>query len=373
MMIPNLLFFSHFLRLSINQFIRRWSKPATGLLAAGLLTDLTRSRTDLLVENAMLRQQLIILNRQVNRPHLKNSERIRLVSLARFTNFWQQALHIIQPDTLLRWHREFFRIYWRRKSKNNQHKPHIAPETIALIKQIAQENRLWGAERIRGELLKLGIRVSKRTIQRYMSKKQKKSSQTWATFLRNHAFEIWACDFTVVHDLFFRPTYIFIIIELHTRRILHTAVTLSPTDAWTAQQLREATPWGQGPKYLLHDRDRKYGHKFATVAAGSGIKELRSPIRAPKANAVCERIIGSLKRECLDHMLIWHRAQVYRLVKTYTAYYNLARPHQGIHQRIPEHYALPPRSSTNCSPPRIISEPVLGGLHHHYRCTPRLN
>jgi transposase InsO family protein len=245
------------------------------------------------------------------------------------TKNWHQALHIVQPDTLLRWHRDMFRLYWRRKSMNHRRTPRISPETIQLIQQMAQENRLWGAERIRGELLKLGIRVSKRTIQRYMPKKRKKSNQSWATFLKNHAAEIWACDFTVVHDLFFRPTYVFIIIELHTRRILHTAVTLSPTDAWTAQQLREATPWGKGPKYLLHDRDRKYGHKFAAVAAGAGIKELRSPIRAPKANAVCERIIGSLKRECLDHMLILHRSQVRRYVKQYTAYYNLTRPHQA--------------------------------------------
>ncbi len=250
-MIPNLQFLFLCLRLAINQFIRRWSKPATGRLAAGILADLTRSQTDLVVENALLRQQLIIFKRQVHRPRLTNKDRFRLVLMARFTNFWQQALHIVQPDTLLRWHRELFRIYWRRKSKNNHHKPHINPETIALIKQMAQENRLWGAERIRGELLKLGIKVSKRTIQRYLPKKRRKSNQSWATFLKNHATEIWACDFTVVHDLFFRPTYVFIIIELHTRRILHTAVTLAPTDAWTAQQLREATPWGHGPKYLL--------------------------------------------------------------------------------------------------------------------------
>jgi hypothetical protein len=131
MMIFNLQFFSLFLRLAINQFIRRWSKPATGLLALGTLTDLTRSRTDLLVEKAMLRQQLIILNRQVQRPRLTNNDRIRLVLFSRLTKFWQQALHIVQPDTLLRWHRQLFRIYWRRKSKNNQHKPHIYPETIA--------------------------------------------------------------------------------------------------------------------------------------------------------------------------------------------------------------------------------------------------
>jgi transposase InsO family protein len=221
-------------------------------------------------------------------------------------------------------------------------------------------------------MLKLGMRVSKRTIQRYMPKKRRRSNQTWATFLQNHAAEIWACDFTVVHDLFFRPTFVFIIIELHTRRILHTAVTLALTDAWTAQQLREATPCGKGPKYLLHDRDRKYGRKFSAVAASSGIKELRSPIRAPKANAVCERIIGSLKRECLDHMLIWHRSQVHRLVKEYVIYYNQARPHQGIEQRIPERYFQKQHSVAKCSRPRMIAKPVLGGLHHHYHCTPRL-
>ena len=170
-----------------------------------------------------------------------------------------------------------------------------------------------------------------------------------------------------------RSTYVFIIIELHTRRILHTAVTVAPTDAWTAQQLREATPWGKGPKYLLHDRDSKFGRKFATLAASSGIKELRSPIRAPKANAICEWIIGSLKRECLDHMLIWHRSQVRRLVKAYAAYYNLARLHQGINQRIPEHYDQCQHSMTRYSQASIISKPVLGGLHHHYRVTPRLN
>ncbi len=238
---------------------------------------------------------------------------------------------------------------------------------------MAQGNRLWGAERIRGELLKLGVKVSKRTIQRYLPNKRRKSNQSWATFLKNHATEIWACDFTVVPDLFFRPTYIFIIIEMHTRRILHTAVTLAPTDAWTAQQLREVTPWGEGPKYFLHDRDRNFGSKFATVAAGSGIKELRSPIRAPKANTICERIIGSLKWECRDHMLIWHRSQIRQLVKQYAAYYNLARPHQGIAQRIPERFAQNQHSLANCPRTRIISTPSLGGIQHQYYCTLRLN
>jgi transposase InsO family protein len=282
--------------------------------------------------------------------------------LARCTQFWQQALLIVQPDTLLRWHRDLFRRYWRHKSRNKKRHPRVAPETIALIRKMAKENRLWGAERIRGELLKLGIRVSKRTIQRYLPKVRRKSSQTWATFLKNHAGHIWSCDFTVVHDLLFRPLYIFVVMELHTRRIVHTAVTRSPTDDWTAQQLREATPWGKGPKYLIRDRDNKYGPLFLSVAKGTGIKLLKTPVRAPKANAICERFIGSLKRECLDHMFILHSYQLHRIVWAYVQYYNHSRPHQGIGQRLPTQF---PRTYSESSGP-IIATAVLGGLHHAY-------
>jgi putative transposase len=211
-------------------------------------------------------------------------------------------------------------------------------------------------------MLKLGIRVSKRTIQKYMPKVRRKSSQTWATFLKNHAGDIWASDFTVVHDLLFRPLYIFVVMELQTRRIVHTAVTRSPTDDWTAQQLREATPWGKSPKYLVRDRDNKYGPLFLNVARSTGIQVLKTPVRAPKANAVCERFIGSLKRECLDHMLILHCYQLHRIVQAYVDYYNHSRPHQGIGQRVPARFprTYPPSSG------QIIATPVLGGLHHAY-------
>jgi putative transposase len=187
----------------LEQLIKQYTKPLTTGLVTGALSDTTRSRVDLIAENALLRQQLIVLRRQIKRPQLTKADRIRLVLLARCTRFWQQALHIVQPDTLLRWHRELFRRYWRRKSRNKKPKPRIPPETIALIKQMARENRLWGAERIRGELLKLGIQVSKRTIQKYMAKVHQASGQTWATFLKNHAGDIWVCDFTVVFDLLF--------------------------------------------------------------------------------------------------------------------------------------------------------------------------
>jgi putative transposase len=365
-----------------KQRIQHFTRPATASIVFGSLSDLKRSRRDLIVENAMLRQQLVVLNRQVKRPQLTQRDRLRLVLLARLTGFWQQALHIVQPDTLLRWHRNLFRSFWRRKSKPKLRKPRILPETIQLIKQVARDNFLWGAERIpneageafRGELLKLGIKISKRTIQKYMPRIRKQTGQTWGTFLKNHAHHIWACDFTVVHDLLFRPLYIFVIIELQTRRtespasmgIVHAAVTRTPTDTWTAQQLREATPWGTGPKYLIRDRDSKYGAHFASVA--SEIQILKTPVRAPRANSSCERFMGSLQRECLDHMLILHRRQLLRIVQEYVEYYNGSRPHQGIHQQIPNDFVENQDNPWPISQPtgKIRSTPVLGGLHHSY-------
>ena len=174
----------------LQERIKSWIKPATPVLIIDLLSDLTHSRTDLIVENVLLHQQLIILKRQIKRPQLSNPDRIRLVLLSHFTKFWKQTLHIIQPDTLLSWHRNLFRNDWRRKS---QGRPRVASETISLIRRMVKENKLWGAERIRGELLKLGIELSKRTIQKYMQKERNEqgSSQTWATFLKNQANGIW--------------------------------------------------------------------------------------------------------------------------------------------------------------------------------------
>ena len=313
----------------LQERIRHWVKPATSTLISGLLSDLARSRTELLVENALLRQQLIVLNRQDKRPQLTNPDRFWLVLLSHFTRFWKASLHIIQPDTLLRWHRELFRFYWKRKS---QGKPKISAETIGLIRKMAAENDLWGAERIRGELLKLGIEVSKRTIQKYLPKDRKSrcSDPTWATFLKNQADALWACDFTVAYDWLFQTWYIFVVMELQTRRIVYTGVTKYPTDEWTAQQLREATPWGRGPKYLIRDRDSKYATHFSAMAISSGIQELKTPYRTPQANGICERFMGSLRRECVDQILFHDGRHVQRVAREYTAYFNQERPHQGI-------------------------------------------
>lgn len=344
--------------------IKHLTRPAAASIAAGALSDLPRSKADLIVENAILRQQVIVLNRSVKRPRLSDGDRMRLVLLSRLTSCWRSALHIVQPETVLRWHRDLFRRYWKRKSKSKSRMPRIPQATIDLIKEMAIDNPSWGAKRIHGELLKLGITVHKRTIQRHMRQVRKRTpGQNWATFLRNHAQDIWACDFTVVHNLFFKPIYIFVIMHHQTRRIIHTAVTTSPTDEWTAQQLREATPWGQKPKYLIRDNDGKYGRAFKDLLRNSGIEDKNTPVRAPKANATCERFIGSLRRECLDYFLILNERSLHRTVTEYGSYFNDARPHQGIEQQIP---CRPGQIVSAPVDGRVISTPVLGGLHHDY-------
>lgn len=364
-----------------------WRRPASTSLSTGVALDLCCSKQQLIVENALLRQQLIVLRRQVNRPQLNNTDRALLVLLASKLRAWKNALLIVQPDTLVRWHRQGFRLFWKRKSKSNSRQPKLPAETVELIKQMAQANRLWGAERIRGELLKLNIKVCKRTIQKYMRQARRsgpsgrKPNQNWSTFLRNHAHQVWACDwffgcaeFRPVYDLFFRPLFIFVIIELGSRRVVHFRITRSPTDEWVAQMersvvLREATPYGDAPRFLIRDNDSKYGEKFSRMAEVGGIDVLRTPYKAPRANAFCERFLGTARRECLDHILILGEKHLHQVVKEYVQYYNSARPHQRIGQTIPElvRPGLQGLPSVDGADPKIISFPILGGLHHDYR------
>ena len=235
---------------AIQERFSHWIKPRTTSFLLGTFADMTRGKSELLAENALLRRQLVILRRQIKRPVYRKRDRLLLVLLARMVRTWTQALFLAQPETLFRWHRELFRVFWKRKSKAHSRKPRLSPETITLMKEMAANNRLWGAERIRGELLKLEIRVCKRTIQKYMRhvRTTPPRGQNWRTFLRNHAAEIWACDFLQATSLFFRPLFAFFIIELQSRKVIHVNGTRSPTDPWVAQQLREATPYGQTPK-----------------------------------------------------------------------------------------------------------------------------
>jgi len=353
----------------LNDWFKAKTKPNNERLAVGVAFDLTHSKSELMAENALLRQQLIVLKRQVKRPQLTQHDRLRLVFLTSLVQRWKEALIIVKPDTLLKWHRQGFRLFWKQKSKSRTRKPRIDPEALALIQAMAVENRLWGAKRIRDELSKLGHKVSKRTVAKYMRQARKdlppwKAKQTWATFIKNHAHEMWACDFVQTFDLFFGTIFIFFIVDLSSRCVVYFNVTRAPTDIWAARQLRQSTPQDEHPRFLIRDNDSKYGTAFNWVAACTLIDVLRTPIRAPKANAICERFIGSMRRECLDHILIISERQLYRLVKEYVEYFNHSRPHQGIGSQIPQ-----PRVEDNrgTQEGQILTVPVLGGLHHDYR------
>jgi transposase InsO family protein len=341
---------------------RAVTRPAPVVL--GLLRDLTRSRTQLVAENALLRQQLIIAARTTKRPSLAAHERGLLVLLARLVPRWWDAVLLVKPATILRWHREGFRLFWRWKSKSRNRTAKLSAETIALIRQMDKENRLWGAERIRGELLKLGLRVAKRTVQRHMRavRWRPPGGQSWATFLANHRHQTWACDFLQIFDLWFRPIFAFFIVDLGSRQIVHFGVTREPSSTWVAQQLRNATPFGVGPRYIIRDRDDNFGRDFDRAVEGVGARVLRTPVRAPRANAVCERFLGSVRRECLDHVLVLGEQHLFELLVEYCRFFNEARPHQGIAQLVPS--GSSDATSRNGT---VLALPVLKGLHHDYR------
>ncbi len=301
--------------------LRQFTRPISGNIETGAVLDLTRSRRALLLENAFLRQQILILERQNPRPKITVPDRLKLLFLARFLPKWKELLGIVQPETLLRWHRALFKRFWKKKSGTKHHPRQISDETIALIRQMAEENHLWGAERINGELLKLGIKVAKRTIQKYLPKSRRPSGQTWATFLRNHAQEIFVCDFTVGQDLCFRPIYLLVVMHLATRQIKHFNLTRNPTDPWMAQQMREISAWGEGPRFLICDNDAIFNQAFEQAALGAGTEIIHTPFYTPQANGHCERLVGSIKHECFDQMLIFHTQQARRVMKEYTSYY----------------------------------------------------
>jgi transposase InsO family protein len=352
-----------------NRCLVAATTPASTRFVAATLADLPRGTGALSAGNALLRQQLVVLRRSVKGVPCTPTARALQGVLASRVRAGRHALLIVQPETRLRGHRQGFRLSGRRTSRTAAApvRRTVTAPTIALIQEMAAANRLWGAERIRGELLKLGVRVAKTTVQRYMrqARPPRSAGQTWATFLCTHAMDSGACDFLPVTALLVRQLYAVFIVELATRRVVHVGVTRHPTDAWVAPQLREATPFGQHPTYLSGDNDSKWGPQVARVAEDSGITLLRTAYRAPLMHAVCERSLGSVRRECLDHLLILSETHLRRALRAYVSYFNGERPHQGLAQRRPV-----PRETAPASPVpagQVVAVPVLGGLHHAYR------
>ncbi len=342
-----------------------------------LLFLLTRTRGKLAAENLFLRKQLAMYQERGKKPvRLNSASRFTLVALSRLFD-WKDALAVVKPKTLIRWHREGFRIFWRWKSKMGR--PRIPGDLRSLIRQMARENPLWGEERIANELLvKLGVRISPRTVRKYMPKEPSRgprNDQCWATFLRNHAGVILACDFFVVVTVTFRVLYVFVLLEHGTRRIMHMSVTSHPTAEWTLQQLRQAISSDHTYRFFIHDRGRVYSRELDRSVENLGFRVIKTPFRSPQANSICERTIGTIRRECLDHMIPFTENHLRVILEEWVSYYNQKRPHSSLGPGVPEPTSCAPRPMQEKrhlldEDKKVASRPVLNGLHHDYQLVP---
>jgi len=325
-----------------------------------LFSSLFKSKSRLEAENAALRRQLIVLQRKVRGGlHFTNSDRLFLIQLYRWFPSVLKVITIIRPETVVRWHRAGFRRYWRWKSRSLGGRPQIEADLRALIRRMSVDNPLWGAPRIHGELLKLGFEVAQSSIAKYMVERHGPPSQPWGTFLRNHAPDIAAMDLFVAPTIGFNLLYGFIVVRLARRRLVWVAVTTNPTAEWIARQISEAFPWNEAPRYLIRDRDRVYGTMVTRRVRAMGIRDKPIACGSPWQNCFAERLIGSIRRECLDHFVILGEAHLRRILGAYAAYYNVSRTHRSLDKDAP--FSRPVQRAGS-----IHSHAILGGLHHHY-------
>jgi transposase InsO family protein len=333
--------------------------PLLWLLLA-ILASPFKSKRQLEAENVALRHQVVVLRRQVRgRVRLTNFDRLFLVQLYRWFPSILRVLAVVQPETVIRWHRAGFRCYWRWKSRSRGGRPVIASDLRALIRQMSVDNPLWGAPRIHGELLKLGFEVAQSTVAKYMIKRWGPPSQGWRTFLRNHAPDIAAMDLFVVPTIGFSLLYAFVIVRLDRRELVSINVTPNPTAEWIARQLTEAFPWDEAPRYLIRDHDRIYGDVALRRIRAMGIRDKPIAPAAPWQNGFAERLIGSIRRECLDHFVVLSEAHLRRIMQTYAGYYNEIRTHRSLDKDAPAFRAVQRIGN-------VASHAILGGLHHHY-------
>jgi len=315
------------------------------------------------LEHIALRHQLTVLQRSITRPRLTRWDRILWVWLARCWTDWQSSLLIVQPATVLAWHRQGFRLYWRWKSRPKLvGRPRLDAELRHLIRRLARENPTWGRRRIQAELALLGYQVAELTVAKYMHRMSPRPSSTWRAFLTAHAREIVAVDFFLVSTLTFRLLFVFIVLRHDRRELVHVNVTDHPTAVWAARQIIEAFPEETAPRFLLRDRDAIYGEAFTRQVERMAIREVLTAPRAPWQNPFVERLIGSIRRECLDHFVILNEAHLRRLLRGYIGYYHAARPHQSLDNNSPQ-----PRKVQPPELGRVVAIPQVGGLHHLYQ------
>jgi putative transposase len=352
------------------------------MLGLNLLADLLhfvvlslRSRSSLAAENLFLRKQLgFYQERRIKPRRTSDPTRLTLLWLSRWFD-WRSALTIVTPRTFIAWHRQGFWFYWRRKCRSGR--APIPLELQQLIRKIARENPSWGEERIANELLlKLGLRMSSRTVRKYLPRVlfgpagNSRRDQRWSTFLKNHADAIIACDFCVVVTATFRLLYVLVVMEHASRRIIHLNVTAHPTAAWTLQQLREAFPSDHIYRFMLHDHDTIFSAGCDASVAHLGLEIIRTPVRSPQANALCERLIGTLRRECLDWLIPLTEEHLRKTLRSWSAHYNHGRPHSSLGPGLPAPPNLPVSLQRQRHrfdrPGRVVAHPLLNGLHHEY-------
>jgi len=329
-------------------------------LILAFFCGLFKSEARLEAENTYLRHQLGVLCRKAPRKiTLCNWERLVFVWFYRLYPSLLESTHIINPQTIVRWHRQGFRAYWRWKSFNQGGRPRIDKDLRKLIREMSLANPLWGAPRIHGELLKLGFEISQTTVANYMIKGRRPPSQSWKTFLHNHAEGIASIDFLVVPTVGFRLLYCLVILHHGTRRLVHFAATSNPTADWLARQITEAFPWDEAPDYLIRDNDGVYGHIFTRRLYAMGIRDRPTALRSPWQNGYVERLIGSIRRECLDHLIVFNEVHLRWIMKRYAGYYNQSRTHLALNKNSPSNRPIERHGV-------IKPLPILGGLHHRY-------
>ena len=333
----------------------------------GLVRDAFSGRGKLVAENALLRQQVLVLQRGTPRPRLKLRDRWTIAALTKLLPALLDAVVIVRPDTVVRWHRSLWRLLWRRRSKRSVGRPPVDADTRALIRRMWKENPLQGESSIAAELAKLGHHVSPRTVAKYRPAQLPRGrGQKWSTFVKNHLGQIWACDWFTIVTLKFQLLYGFIILDLGRREVVHIGVTSSPSARYAGQLFIEALCDGDNhvPRFLIRDRDSIYGTEFRRRVKSCGTQCLLTPPRSPQANSYCERIVGTLRRECLDHVIVLDERHAERVLREFVRYYH-GRPHRGLRMQAPLGARwLPPTRPTPAS--AVCSRHVLGGLHQEY-------